>query len=229
MAAQDDTNWEADLVGTQSDAEKEKEGRTKRPEWDRANRAWVIVLFVVRFNPSGHAAARISTMMLWLNSGPPPNMHRKTQRERSALTMSARTMRRACWETDIQTLTFVLAHLCDAPGSRNASKHCDWREMHSRARCVCDRPGLDRWRRGDGGGAGEGVQRNRARCITYPRQGTETLQNPAFRGDSAAHYKLYWTGEVWTEATRCISSRQQPRIIFISGECRSYSIDFLPL
>lgn len=166
MVTQEDTDWEVGLKCTQLDEEKQKENRKAEQKEKGQNEAeWTgcVWLPLVQFNPSeGHAAARqISTMMLWLNSVPSPNMqyNTHTHKERSMLTTSVHTMLKACWEITIQILTFVHTHLCDAPGSTNARKHtlatgrlgaycCDWRETHSCTRCVCDRPGLGRWRWG---------------------------------------------------------------------------------
>lgn len=91
------------------------------------------------------------------------------------------------------------AHLSDAPGSKRLEArgglgvYCDWREMHSSTRCVCDRPGLGRWR-------WEDEERTVSRethstlCILNGYRNAPTppiIKNPVFRGDGRANHKTY--------------------------------------
>lgn len=169
-------------------------------------------LSLVQFNPSDrHAAAQqISAMMLWLNSVPSPKMLHKTRKERSMLTTCVSTMLKACWEIAIQILTFVLKSSFTSVmylGAQNARKHtdphttgrsgaycCDCRGTHSSTRCVCDRPGLGRWRWGKRWHWGERTESRETHSTAhyvssagYRHSPALQIQNPAFRGDSIAN------------------------------------------
>lgn len=130
-------------------------------------------------------------MMSWLNSVPyHPTCITNLPNKRACV----HTMRRACWEIEIQT------HLCPHASVMHLGldTHCDWTETHSSTRCACDRPGLGRWRWGIGE-AGESRETHSTAeqsTLGIPQQSAGTLQprkakDPVFWGDGRANHQMW--------------------------------------